>query len=64
MPQAISLLLALATAQAITQPPDVLVTGATGRLGSLLYQQAKADARIGQVRGFVNNVTKARATLG
>ena len=60
----LSLLLALATAQAITQPPDVLVTGATGRLGSLLYQQAKADARIGSVRAFVTNVTRARATLG
>ena len=53
----LSLLLALATAQAITQPPDVLVTGATGRLGSLLYAQDKADARIGDVRAFVNNVT-------
>ena len=39
----LSLLLALATAHAITQPPDVLITGATGRLGSLLYQQATAD---------------------
>ena len=42
--------LLLATAQAITQPPDVLITGATGRLGALLYQQAKADPRIGAVR--------------
>ena len=60
----LSLLLALATAPAITQPPDVLITGATGRLGSLLYQQAKADTRIGSVRAFVYNVTKARAALG
>ena len=60
----LSLLLALATAQAITQPPDVLVTGATGRLGSLLYAQAKADTRIGNVRAFVTNATKARAALG
>ena len=60
----LSLLLALATAQAITQPPDVLVTGATGRLGSLLYAQAKADTRIGNVRAFVMNVTRARAALG
>ena len=59
-----SLLLALATAQAITQPPDVLITGATGRLGSLLYAQAKADTRIGSVRAFVTNVTRARAALG
>ena len=60
----LSLLLALATAHAITQPPDVLVTGATGRLGSLLYAQAKADTRIGSVRAFVTNVTHARDTLG
>ena len=56
--------LLLATAQAITQPPDVLITGATGRLGALLYQQAKADPRIGAVRAFVTNATKARAALG
>ncbi len=36
----------------------------SGRLGSLLYQQAKADTRIGSVRAFVYNVTKARAALG
>lgn len=43
--------------------PNVLITGATGRLGSLLYGQARASADIGSVRAFVTNVTKAKAYL-
>ena len=42
-------------------PPVVLVTGATGRTGSLLFKLLKNDSRIGAVRGLVRNVTKARA---
>ena len=31
----------------------VLVTGATGKTGLLLYAQLKADPRVGEVRAFV-----------
>lgn len=41
----------------------VLVTGATGRTGSLLYAKLKADARIGAVRALVTSIEKARSTL-
>ncbi|EOD27886.1 hypothetical protein EMIHUDRAFT_434925 [Emiliania huxleyi CCMP1516] len=44
--------------------PRVLVTGATGRTGSALYLQLKADSRIAEVRALVRNVTKARELLG
>ena len=43
--------------------PTVLITGATGRLGSLLYSEAVSKAGIGKVRAFVTNVTKARESL-
>jgi len=43
---------------------SVLVTGATGRTGSLLYQQLKADGRITFVRALVRNATKAKEVLG
>ena len=39
--------------------PRVLVTGATGRLGALIYAQAKADDRIGAVSALLG----AGATL-
>jgi len=42
----------------------VLVTGATGRTGSLLYKQLKADSRVSSVRALVRNATKAKAILG
>ncbi|KAH8055390.1 divinyl chlorophyllide a 8-vinyl-reductase [Aureococcus anophagefferens] len=42
---------------------NVLITGATGRLGELLYAQAKADPAIGAVKAFVTNVTKAKQYL-
>jgi len=48
---------------AIAQPPVVLVTGAAGRTGSLLYARLKQDQRIASVRALVRNVTKARAVL-
>lgn len=51
-------------AVARTEPARVLVTGAAGRTGALLYAQLKADARIGEVRALVHNITKARAALG
>jgi uncharacterized protein YbjT (DUF2867 family) len=51
----LSLLLGVACA-------EVLVTGATGRTGVLLYQQLKAQGV--PVRGLVRNVTKAREVLG
>ena len=43
--------------------PNVLVTGATGRTGQLLYAALKRDARIGAVKAMVTNVTKARLVL-
>jgi len=42
--------------------PTVLVTGATGRTGALLYSWLKAKNI--PVRAFVRNATKARAVLG
>jgi len=52
-----------ARAQTQDQKPRVLITGATGRLGSLLYAQAKADERIGAVSALVTNLTLAREYL-
>ena len=40
----------------------VLVTGATGRTGSLLYHHLK-ESHEGEVRAYVRNVTKARHLL-
>ena len=61
MPRVTALLLAIVGgARAL---PSVLVTGAAGRTGSLLYHQLKADSRIGEVRALVRNVTKARSVL-
>merc|ERR1719201_3260319 len=50
--------LGLATAES----PTVLVTGATGRTGALLYSWLKENHV--PVRAFVRNATKARAVLG
>ena len=47
---------------ALAEPPAVLVTGAAGRTGALLFKQLKADPRVGSVRGMVRNITKARAS--
>jgi len=44
--------------------PRVLVTGATGRTGAILYQLLKADGRVAEVRALVRNLTKAREVLG
>ena len=38
-------------------PPSVIVTGATGGTGSLLYKQLKADPRVGMVRAFIYNTS-------
>jgi len=43
--------------------PTVLITGATGRTGLLLYHRLRADPRFGEVRALVRNVTKARSLL-
>ena len=40
-------------------PPSVIVTGATGGTGSLLYKQLKADPRVGMVRAFIYNTSTA-----
>merc|ERR1719424_947622 len=40
----------------------VLVTGATGRTGSLLYAKLKADSRVGTIRALVTSLDKARST--
>ena len=34
--------------------PSVLVTGASGRTGYLLYAQLKADKRVGEVRALLS----------
>merc|ERR1719201_1705242 len=41
----------------------VVVTGATGRTGSLLYNRLKADGQW-NVRAFIRNATKAKGILG
>uniref|UniRef100_A0A7S4RVI4 NAD(P)-binding domain-containing protein n=1 Tax=Alexandrium monilatum TaxID=311494 RepID=A0A7S4RVI4_9DINO len=42
---------------------DVLVTGATGRTGSLLYKALKESGTLGRTRALVRNVTQARERL-
>ena len=44
--------------------PRVLVTGATGNLGSILFKQLKNDSRFAEVRASVRNLTKAKIVLG
>lgn len=56
------LLVATLGAAAEAGSPVVLVTGATGRTGSLLYRLLK-DRKV-NVRGLVRNATKAREVLG
>ena len=43
--------------------PRVIVTGATGRTGALVYANLKADPRIGEVRALVRNASKAAVVL-
>ncbi|KAL1505075.1 hypothetical protein AB1Y20_008835 [Prymnesium parvum] len=43
--------------------PTVLVTGATGRTGHLLYGMLQHDPRVGELRALVTNRTKARQLL-
>jgi len=43
---------------------DVLITGATGRTGSLLYKILKGTRMLGQTRALVRNLTVAREKLG
>lgn len=42
----------------------VIVTGAAGRTGSLVYKMLKQEGKLGEVRALVRNVTKAREVLG
>jgi uncharacterized protein YbjT (DUF2867 family) len=42
------------------EKPKVVVTGATGGTGQLLYAQLKADTRIGEVRGLVHSSSNAK----
>jgi len=56
-----ALLSALVSARALSDGP-VVVTGATGRTGSLVYNQLKSKSL--PVRALVRNVTKAREYLG
>jgi uncharacterized protein YbjT (DUF2867 family) len=57
------LVLAPRTGAEHADKPTVLVTGATGQTGSLVYHQAKKDDRIGAVRALVRDVDKARRML-
>lgn len=63
-----AILLLGCSAGATAARPDggvrVLVTGATGRTGSLLYKLLQSDMRVAEVRGLVRNITKAREVLG
>ena len=62
-----SLCAALAAADTAAISRTVLVTGATGRTGKLLYAQLKAQSDITEVRALVrsssNATNKARAAL-
>ena len=58
----VKMLALLATSTTATHT-NVLITGATGRLGELLYAQALSDPAIGSVKAFVTNVTKAKQYL-
>mmetsp|Transcript_49397 Transcript_49397/g.143197 ORF Transcript_49397/g.143197 Transcript_49397/m.143197 type:complete len:275 (-) Transcript_49397:145-969(-) len=51
----------LHVAAAASASPTVLVTGATGKTGSLLFKMLKSKGI--EVRGLVRNVTKARQVL-
>lgn len=42
---------------------DVLVTGATGRMGSLIYKKLQ-ESKLGQVRALTHSADKARSVLG
>jgi uncharacterized protein YbjT (DUF2867 family) len=58
--------LTLATAltpTASSAAPVALVTGATGRTGSLLFQKLKADSAFGEVRALVISIERAKSVL-
>merc|ERR1712050_349907 len=42
----------------------VLVTGATGRTGALLYKLLQQGGQLGEARALVRNITEAREKLG
>lgn len=48
---------------ASTGLPSVLVTGATGRTGSITYGGLKASSAMGEVRALITNTTAARQYL-
>ena len=54
--------LLLASCSAAAPATTVLVTGASGQTGSILYKLLRATP--GSVRAMVRNTTKARAALG
>ena len=45
-------------------PSTVLVTGATGRLGSEVYKMLASQRGNSNVRAMVTNLTKAKEVLG
>ena len=57
------MLATLLTLAGATSLPRVLVTGATGRTGSLVYANLRADPRVGEVRALVRNASKAASVL-
>lgn len=59
------LLGAAAVGETRSAGPRVLVTGATGRTGALLYLRLKKDPRVAEVRALVRgNATRVRQALG
>ncbi|CAE7194498.1 unnamed protein product, partial [Symbiodinium natans] len=59
----IPLIMLVATGQALATRPTVVVSGATGRTGLLVYKDLKASGKY-EVRAFVRNATKAKDLLG
>jgi uncharacterized protein YbjT (DUF2867 family) len=59
------LLLLIGAAASAATDPDVLVTGATGRTGQLIYRELKArrGAQGGGVRALVTDLAQARSVL-
>ena len=55
---------AVLVAAVAAAPGPVLVTGATGRLGSQVYKLLRAQRGAGNVRAMVTNLTKAKEVLG
>lgn len=54
-----SLAAVLLLAASVGASDIIVVTGAAGRTGSLIYKQLKADARVSEVRALVTSLTKS-----